>query len=149
MTCAPSHREPDRAGRAHPRERPGNIVAVGHQLREVAVLLVSVEEVVDPVRCVSEERLRLDLLPPARGHDSEDKGVDLDILVVVNRTGGKAEAVEQAGGRKQVGEFRMTRSDRRQQLVPSWDSGIQRLSAQEVRRGFGSISSIDVHVISP
>jgi hypothetical protein len=87
MRDAISHRKTDLTGPAHIGRRAPDIAAIGHQLRGIGDHRGRIEEVVDPVRAISEKRFGPHFFPAVARNDTEDEGVQLDFAIIVNRAG--------------------------------------------------------------
>src|SRR5713226_8472472 len=100
MADAVRHRKSDIAHWTHIGQGAANIASVGFQLGGVGHLFGTVEEVVDPMRGVSEIGLGLNLIPSIARHNAEDESVNFYLVVGVNGTGNQAELFEESGMRQ-------------------------------------------------
>src|SRR5215467_14584155 len=85
------HRETGVSRRAHVGQRPPNIMPIAKQALETDYAKWAVEKVVNPMRCISQKGLGLNLTPPIFGYDSQHECMKLHIMVGMYCAGGCAQ----------------------------------------------------------
>ncbi|MGA7761565.1 MAG: hypothetical protein WCA59_07435 [Candidatus Binataceae bacterium] len=145
MRHAASHCESDGADRTHVRECSAYITPIVQKLDRVRDPVGAVEEVIQPMGGVGQERLGLNFVPPIFGDDPKDKRVNLYVVVGMDRACRDPE-LKQARPGKQILKFRFAGSDRCDDILRARNCLVERFQRRPNVFNFVYGASLNIHL---